>query len=632
MTATDQAQPRLRDLDEPRFLGDYGCDRYTATVLANRFEYVLEHVCTRLLTCAFSPILRDLYDFGATVTGPRHLDYPTPVVGKGLALFTGTMTESVKNTVEEFGPDRLRPGDVLVANDPYRTGTHVNDVLFIRPVFVDDEILCFVTIKAHQLDIGGSVPGGFSATKTSIFENGLVLSPRLLARDGELVPETWSLVMDNARFGELLGADMRTIVACLELGADLMSGSAERYGREAVWGTMRYVTDADAERMADALAALPDGEWTASSLVDADGVSPDEEYPVTVTLRKVGPRLEVDLSGTARQARSSINATALDAKTGVGIALKYLFDADYGFTSGLYRCVDLVLPDASIASAYPPDGVVFTYGEITGAIVTAIMRAFADALGDAAVAGDYGSPSLHTGFGVTPEGFEWVSSGVGGGEHGPWGATAAGDADSYQLFYTVNGLDTAVEASEVDAPVAVLRREYVADTAGAGRNRGGAAVRKDTRWLAPAGHNPLTLRMKDAHGFGVNGGGAGALGAAWLWNDPAQVGDYAAAERVAGVFDPVTGEADAAGEYAWYGGRRWATPADAVFRYVTPGGGGWGDPRTREPARVLVDVRDGYVTIDGARERYGVVIVGDPEWDPEGLVVDEAATAALRGA
>lgn len=623
---------KLRELEDDAFFERFACDRYTATVLANRFEYILEHVCTRLLQCAFSPMLRDLFDFGATITGPRELDYPTPVVGNGLLLFTGTMTESIKNSAEEFGVERLREGDVLIANDPYRTGTHVSDILFMRPVFDGDRLVSFITIKAHQLDIGGAVPGGFSATKTSVYENGLVLSPRLLVRGDQVVPETWSLIMDNVRFGEMLGADIQTIIACLRLGSDLMRASIAHYGADAILGTMQYMVDADAERMTEALERLPDGDYTGEGLLDADGVSADEEFPVRVTLRKRGGNLEVDLSGTSRQARSSINATALDAKTAVGVALKFLLDPYNGFTSGLYRCIDIALPQGSVVSSMPPEGVVFTYGEPTNVIVTSILRALAAPLGELAIAGDFGSPNLHTGFGQHENGHMWVAGGVGGGEHGPWGATSAGDADSYTLFFQANGLDIAVEASEVDAPLAILRREYVTDTAGAGYHRGGAAVMKDTKWLTPAGHNPITLRVKEATGFGANGGDDGVRSGVWLWQDGSQAGDYRSATRLAGLFDEETGELDPEGAYAWFGReKQWLTEAGAVFRYITASGGGWGDPRTREPERVLRDVRDGYVSIEGAREHYGVVITGDPEWDPEGLVLDEAATARLRG-
>ena len=633
---------RIRDLDAQTFAQRYGCDRFVATVLGNRLEYVLEHVCQRLLSCAFSPLLRDFYDFAATITGAPGDGYPTPVVSKTFMAFTGTMTESVRNTIEEYGPQRLQPGDVIIANDPYRIGTHVNDVLFCRPVFHDGLLVAFITIKAHQLDIGGAVPGGFSINKTSVYENGLVLSPRALMQAGEPVRETWSLFIDNARFAPVLVRDMQTLCACLDLGEQLLHASLQRYGAAALRGAMAYVVDADAERMTQALARLPDGVWHGEALVDCDGMDDSEEYPVRCTITKRGERMEIDLSGTARQARTSINGSFLDVKATVGVALKFMLDPNGRFTSGMYRPVDLVIPDGAICSALPPDGVIFAYGESTNALLLAMLQAMADALAEDAVAGDTGSPNLHTALGFHPDGRLWIAVGVAGGEAGPWGATRAGDADSLSKFYQANSIDTPIEISELDSPVVILRREYVADSAGPGFNRGGAAVLKDSTFLAPASHNLITLRLKRATGKGVRGGGDGALGGTWLWKPQAGervalqstgAASYRAAIRVAGMLDEQTGLAGSSGTYHWPGrDKDWATPPGAVWRYVTNGGGGWGDPWTREPQRVLRDVRDGYVTQVGAARDYGVVVSGDPLHDPEGLSVDAAATAALRAA
>ncbi|MEY4761550.1 MAG: hypothetical protein RLZZ200_1406 [Pseudomonadota bacterium] len=633
---------RIRDLTPEAFAARYDCDRFVATVLGNRLEYVLDHVCQKLLACAFSPVLRDLYDFAATLTGPPETNYATPVVSKSFMAFTGTMTESVRNTIEEYGPERLRPGDVIIANDPYRIGTHVNDVLFCRPVFFDGKLTTFVTIKAHQLDIGGAVPGGFSATKTSVYENGLVLSPRALVQAGEPVRETWTLFIDNARFAPVLVRDMQTICACLDLGEQLLLSSLERYGRPALLGAMRYVCDADAERMATALARIPDGQWKGEALVDCDGMDATEEFPIRCTITKRGEHIEIDLSGTSRQARTSINGTFLDVKATVGVALKFLFDPDGRFTSGMYRNVDIVIPDGAICSALPPEGVVFAYGESTNAMMLAILQAMASAVGEDAVAGDTGSPNVHTAHGLNPDGSLWLAVGVAGGERGPWGATKAGDADSFSIFYQANSIDTAIEVIEADAPVVILRREYVADSAGPGYNRGGAAVLKDSVFLAPAAHNPIVLRYKQPTGKGVRGGGDGTLGGVWLWQAPddrdiaqrdTTAGSFRTAIRVAGKLDRVTGLPSLDGEYHWFGQQReWRTAPGATWRYLTNGGGGWGDPLDREAERVKRDVRDGYISIEGARRDYGVVITGDPARDPEHLVIDDAATAWLRAA
>ena len=626
----------LRTLDDAAFRARYGCGRFDATVLSNRFAYILEHFCSKLLACAFSPVLRDFYDFAATLTGPPDRNYPTPVVSQSFIAFTGTMTESIRNTIEEYGPERLEPGDVIIANDPYRTGTHVNDMLFIRPVFHGGKLSGFVNLKCHQLDMGGSVPGGFSATKTSSYENGLVISPRALMKGRRPVAETWTLIFDNVRFAELLQRDMQTIIACLDMGERMLAQSMDRYGREAVLGAMDYVCDADAERISEALKALPDGDWRGEALLDCDGLDDSEEYPVRCLIRKRGARLEVDLSDSARQARTSINGTYLDAKTTVGVVLKFLLDPNGGFTSGCYRNVDILIPDGAVFSALPPEGVVFAYGESTNALLVAMFEALSEPLGVRAVAGDTGAPNLHSAVGFGAQG-PWVSIGVGGGERGPWGGTSAGDGDSYSIFMSANSIDTPIEWAEAEQPLAIMRREYLADTAGAGRHRGGAAVLKDTLWRAPASHNLFTLRFKRATGIGVQGGKDGALGGVWLWPEPPDDGgqwpieSWSEAIGVSGRMDPVSHEPRRNGEWQYFGRQKvWTTEAGATFRYLSNGGGGWGEPSGRDPQAVLRDVRNGYVSLEGARRDYGVVVSGDPEQDPEGLKLDLAATRRLR--
>jgi N-methylhydantoinase B len=620
----------IRELSEDEFLERYRCDRFTATVLASRFGYVVEHMCARLLTAAFSPILRDFYDFAATISSPPDQGSQTPAMSATILLFTGTMADAVRNTVDEYGLARLEPGDVIVSNDPYRNGTHVNDLLFVRPVFHEGRLACFVNMKAHQLDMGGVVPGGFSLAKRNVYENGLVLSPRALFRAGRPVQETWTLIFDNVRFGEMLAPDMLTVAAELERGERLLLETIDRYGREAVHGAMTYVCDVSAERMAAGLAAVPDGVWRGEDIVDCDAEADDEEYRIRVTVTKRGDRAEVDFSGTSRQARSAINATPLDVKTVVGIAFKYLFDPEGWFTSGTWRPIDIVLPEGTVISARPPDAAVLAYWEQSDAMLSALLRALAHAVGDCAIAGDRGGADLHNASGIRPDGSPWISAAQVGGEIGPFGANRHGDGDSQMLSYLANGIAPAVEAIESESPMLVLRHEVVADSGGPGRHRGGASLLRDSLWLTRARHHVMALRYKRAPGFGVLGGADGRTGGIWLW-DPGEKPVYERATPVAGALDPETNAPTPGGLYHYpYRVPHWDTPANALLRYVNNAGGGWGDAFERDPELVKRDVRDGYVTIAGAAADYGVIVIGDPDQDPEGLVVDAAATERLR--
>lgn len=631
------SRKRIRDLDERAFAEHYACDRYTATVLGNRFDYLVEHMSVRLLTGAFSPVLRDFYDLACTISGPPELDYLVPAASNGIVLMAGTTIDAVPNMVNEYGVDKLRPGDVLIANDPYRTGNHNNDLVFVRPVFRDGRIVSFVTLNAHQLDMGGTVPGGFSATKQNVYENGLVLSPRLLVSEGRNVPESWSVIFDNVRMAEILLPDMQTVLSSLELGDSLVLESIDRYGLDAFLGAMRYSVDAAAEQMAIGLAELPDGDYEAEHGVDADGVDASESYPVHVTIRKRGERIEVDLSGTHRQARSSINATVWEVKLAVGVALKYNVDPRGRFNSGLFRNIDVVIPEGTVVSALPPDGAVFLYFEQSQVLLATILMALEEALGQNAIAGDRGGTNLHTAFGAWPDGTPWAAIMQCGGEVGPFGANRFGDADTQCMSYLANGVAPSVEAVEKDSPVVMLRHQPVPDTAGAGFYRGGNAMLRDTLWLTPAFHSIIELRHKSDTGFGVQGGGAGVNGGVWIYPaddaghaDIPATTDFARSTPWAGVLDPETKAPNRAGEYQYPFDSAKTSGANSVLRYICNGAGGWGDPLERDPEKVRVDVRDEYVTIAGAARLYGVVILGDPHEDPEGVRVDPVATDALR--
>ncbi len=636
----DVLEASIRSLTDSEFEGRYHSDRFTASVVLNRLNYVVEHMSTGFMREAFSPIIRDWYDFACTITGPAEHDYPMAVVSNSLMVFLGTMGDAVRNTVAEYDPANLRPGDVLICNDPYRGGRHVNDVAFIRPIFHDDQLVSFVTMCAHQLDMGGTVPGGFSATKANVFENGLVLPPMLLWSKDEPVRSTFSLIFDNTRWGGMLLPDFKSILSQLKLGERLVHENIERYGIDAYLGTLRYACDSSAEKMADAIEVIPDGDYAGSALIDADGLDDTLEYRVRVALRKRGRDIEVDLSGTSPQARTCINCGILDAKTSVGVALTMLLDPRVPFTSGTWRNIDIAAPPGTIVTSLPPDGAIMMFWESSGAVVSAIFDALNPVLGERGVGGDYGSTNTHNASGVTETGLPWTSATQCGGEHGPWGATADGDGDSYTVLFTLNNLDPATETIEHDSPVVILRKQHAIDTGGAGRHRGGAANLKDTLWLTAAEQYLSPFRTKEPSGVGANGGHAGRNGAMWLFPPQDARGlmrstdadAYADSLPVAGVLNPQTKALDEeAGTYHYFASQRvWHTQPNTLLRCLTNGGGGWGDPRTRDPQAVLRDVRNEYVSIAAAAREYGVVIVGDPQRKPEQLTIDMEATAKLR--
>jgi N-methylhydantoinase B len=633
----------LRDLTDARFRERYDTDRFTASVLANRLRYAVQHVCTGLLHRAFSPIIALCYDFAACICAPPEQQYAMSAVTNGLSVFLGTMSDGVRATVEEYDAQRLVAGDMLICNDVYRVGNHYNDVLFVQPVFHGDRIVGFMALRAHQLDAGGVCPGGFSATKHNIYEDGISISPRLLYHASEPVRETFSMIFDNVRMAELMLPDFKTMRACCGMGETLIAETIDRYGVEAYLGAMRYASDASAEAMRRAFAELPDGDYEGCGRLDADGVDDTEEYVVNLRLRKRGANVEADFSGSSRQARTCINAGALDVKTAVGVGLKMLLAPDSEFTSGTFRDVDVVVPPGSITCGLPPDGAVFCYYEVQSLIVTILLRILGPALGADALGGDFGAAYVHNANGVGSEGTPWFCSAMAGGEHGPRGGSKEGDGDGCSCAYVFNLMSPSSESLEAEFPLRIMRREFIADTAGSGISRGGAAIAKDIMYTRAGQHQTVPLRFREASGVGVNDGREGALGGVWIFGkdgaptsgEDVIVGTdnsvYANAEAVAGTLDPRTQAPDPNGKYFYFARNPiWTTQPGATWRYLTNGGGGWGDPLERDPELVKRDVRDEYVTIAGAERDYGVVITGDPHRQPERLRVDVEATRDRR--
>jgi N-methylhydantoinase B len=629
----------LCDLSPADFEKVYGSDRLTATILSGRFQYIIEHVCSQLVRAAFSPVIRDFYDFSAALVAGPDLDYQTPAVAKTLAIFFGSMRDAVANAVSEFGAENLRPGDVLISNDPYRSGTHVNDVCFMRPVFWEGELRSILVIRAHMMDMGGIVPGGFTPTKKNVYETGLVIPPTLLYRDDRPVKSTVSLIFDNSRFGELLVLDFQSIFQSLALGERLLLETIERHGVSAVRSSIRYACDVSAETMENALAAFPDGVYEGEDYIDCDAIDASRMYRVAVRVTKKASRAEVDFSGSSQQARTSINGAWPDVKSAVAIAMKFLLDPMSPYTSAVTRPVDIVAPAGTIITAMPPNGAVMMYWEAMEPAVAAVCRALNSALGERAFAGAGRALTMHHSTGVRADGTVWSSV---LNQNGGWGATRDGDADGGQKGITSNYADLPVEAVERSIPALIMRKEYVPDSGGPGRFRGGAGSTTDAFYLDASEAYVTANHIRHVPGDGAFGGRAGGPDAVWVW-EPTGSGEpapwyvpldetpYQCSTPVAGRLDPERLSVSPRGKFFHWGSRPvWEMPPGAMWRSITAGGGGWGDPLWRDPSAVLRDVRDGYVSVGGAERDYGVVVIGEPEIDPEGLQVDEAATEAQR--
>ncbi len=351
--------------------------------------------------------------------------------------------------------------------------------------------------------------------------------------------------------------------------------------------------------------------------------------------------LEFDLRGSSGPSRTSLNCTWQDIKTGIAMALKFLLDPHAAVTSGTLRNIDVVVPKDAILNAMPPTACQY-YWEVVMTIQHAIYCALNPVLGPEAITAATAPIVAHS-YGHRPDGREWNSTGYLLTECGPWGATRHGDGDSGQQppignLMVVGG----VEVFEIRANVVMMSSEYVRDTAGPGYYRGGAGNAHDALWRVPAEHRlSLFHARRPMAGGGVFGGKSGPTSAGWLFTPEVMAkldspfipmsltsAVYAQATPLGGVLDPISHQIAPEGEYVFCPGRI-SSPANTVVRTFFGGGGGWGDPLDRDPDKVRLDVRDEYVTFEGAARDFGVVVRGDLR-HPEQIRVDGEATAALR--
>ncbi|MGE0387495.1 MAG: hydantoinase B/oxoprolinase family protein [Gammaproteobacteria bacterium] len=632
---------RLRDLAGRAFEERYDCDRFTATVLTNRFGFIIEHLVSRILTTAFSAIVRTGSDFAVCLLGPPELRFPMVAVSNTIPVFTGSLPDAVRISLEEYGLDKLRPSDVIAVNDYYRVGTHLNDTCFIRPIFHQGKIIAVITIRAHMMDMGGTTAGGFRLTKQTTFEDGLRLPPTLLFSQGEPVASAFRLIFTNTRFGPMVFPDIQSIRSSLVMADDHVQETIGRYGAAAFLGAVRYACDASAETMSDALRAIPDGIYEGEETLDSDGLPDSPEYRVKVRIHKVGERVEFDWSGSSCASRSALNAAWLDVKTAITVGLKCLIEPHSRLTSGTLRNVDIVVPPDAILNPAPTHPCQFYY-EVVISMMMAMFRVLMPVLGERGF-GPEAIPTLNFVSGASESGVPWMTFGP-GAAHSPWGASQYGDGDRSQTSLLFNAIMTGVEDSEREGFYAIaLSSEILPDSGGAGTHRGGPASVNDTYWLQPGTHVCVHFHVeRPPGGGGAAGGRAGLLGGAWCWGPSDAFVDarspipislehpmYRTARPMLGVIDRETGCLDEKGVMTPCG-TGLAVPAGSVVRVVTNGAGGWGDPFERDPVRVLHDVRDEYVSIAGAARDYGVVVLGDPRTDPESLAIDHGATAILR--
>jgi N-methylhydantoinase B len=619
----------IRDLTDVEFEAAYGCDRVTAEIIRNAMIMDVRHMTNALQRSSFSPIIRDQRDMACGIFAGPEENIDVVALAEGCMLHICTAPYNVRELVKEYGPESFRPGDVICANDPYRGGNHILDVTVIRPVFIDGKPEFFTANRAHHNDMGGSNPGGWNGGSVStIYQEGLRVGPTLLYAEEHPVRSTFNLFLDNTRLPHNSLGDLRAQYGACVVGDRLLQALVEKYGLALVKGAVRYILDHGEQSMRAAIAVVPDGDYEFTDYLDDDGFETDSpiKYHCKVSIR--GERAEMDFSGTERQCEGNISGVWSINASGAMIAFKMVVDPFTQLNAGAFRPIDLIFPAGSMVNCLPPTSHAASNVVSSERAASVVYGALAQAAPEKAFAENLSSTGIIC----------WGGEDTRSGEpqpfvnmqlsFGSWGGTPTADGLPYCLSVVGNCSEIPVEILELEYPFVCLDKEFMIDTAGPGRRRGGPGITYTNRSLVPAEISLSCDRMRYGP-WGLFGGGDAMPQALYEVTDedaPFELGwsPVDVLRPMSGRFDE-NAHADSDGDsYLTSKFSHVKVQSGTTLRIVNAGGGGYGDPLEREPELVLNDVRNELVSVEAAREHYGVV------FDPDGKAVDEQATRDLR--
>jgi N-methylhydantoinase B len=562
-------------------------DPITVEIIRNGLLAVTEEMKTNLMRTAYNLIIYEALDF---TVGLFTREGETVSIGLGLPMFIRGMAETVKAKIKHYGLEGIKPGDILVTNDAYITGSHLNHFTFTQPIFHDGEIIAFACCMAHWLDVGGTL----GQVTTDIFSEGIQIPIVKYRREGVVNQELVDIIAMNVRMPERAMGDLRAQITAITTGERRFSELVNRYGRDAVLQSIHIMMDQSEAVARENTLNIPDGVYEAESFMDDDGVEVGQRIPIRVRVEKCGDEMTIDLSEVSAQVRGFYNSGWTTGIACAQVAYKCLTTpTEYPVNDGSFRPLKVIMPMGKVISAERPFPMrVWMTFPMT--VIDTIFKALAPAIPNRSIAGHHADlvfPYIH---GVSPGDGKLFIVGI-GPLGGGWGAKA--NEDGVSATVCINDGDThnsPTEQLETKYPVLVERYQLRPDSGGAGRHRGGLGAEMVVQALSPF---TLTTRIDRMHckPWGLEGG-HDAMG-------------NSIGIRTNGVWSEELPNAKVFGVRVRKG--------DAyVMR--SGGGGGFGVPLERDPELVLADVHQGYVSADAARESYGVVIKPDGELDLAG--------------
>ncbi len=571
-------------------------DPITLEVMRNAFYSIADEMIVALIRASYSTNIKDRRDASCAIytsTGDVVVVAQSEI---GTPLHLGTMQSAVRSAMAAYPFDDLKPGDAVAMNMPYPAGPgHLNDLCLISPVFYQGEMIAITANQAHHVDVGGFAPGSMPFGVREIFQEGLQIPPIRLFRGGELEPELWSLIAQNVRPQVEVKGDLLAQYACNITGARRLSELMERYTPERVGTYLEEMIGYSERRMRAALQKVPKGTYSYEDVIEGDGIS-SKPYAIRVEIEARGDSIRTDFSASDDAALGPINCRWPSVAACVYYVFKALLDPELPPNAGAYKPFDIIVREGSVLSAIYPTSVCNANIITTQRITDVLLGALAEAIPERVQAACSGTMNLLNIGGRDPRSgvlYNYIETYAGG-------QGAMHDLDGMDAIqnHMTNTRNAPVEAIEAAYPLVVEKYGLLPDSEGAGEHRGGVGL---TRVLRTQGDVQLTLSSDrgEVPPWGLDGGGDAKTSKCEVIEPDGSV--RALPSKVTTTVS-----------------------SGRVIVTETPGGGGWGAPRERDPGAVRSDVAAGLLSPERARDVYGVAV------DPETLEVDELATSQLR--
>ena len=573
-------------------------DPVTLAVLNGRLVQMADEMDATLYRSAFNPIIAEAHD---ACHGLYHAETGATLVQgtSGLPIFVGAMAFAVKAVIDKVARDGgLDAGDTYLFNDPYDGGTHLNDFRLVRPLMRGGKVFAWIASVGHWLDIGGAVPGNYNPKATESFQEGVRIPPVKLMRAGALQQDVVDILAANSRVPQSNWGDLNGQINALDLGERRLHALLDEYGDATITTAFEMLSKRAEVLMRANIEALPDGIYSYDDFLDNDGVT-DQPLRIALDLTIAGDGMTLDFSRSAPPCDGPLNIARSTAVASCYVALKHLF-TDVPANAGCLVPIEFIIPDTTLLAVSAPRPVA-GYTETILRVIDVIFGAFAKIAPERAQGSPFATINALSLAGWREQHRRWIMFCFFGGGLG-------GNPESDGLNHSNNPISTAtippVEILESLYPVMFTQWALRPDSAGPGRHRGGLGAIYEIEALADGGADVFLIGERGKYPpFGVNGGGSAALNRFVYETDR---GD-ATPPLVSKITDVRIRQGQ-------------------KVRLETPGGGGFGDPRTRDPERVARDVRLGYVSREAAARDYGVVLGSDGSPDADATATARAQT------